>query len=404
MSSLSLWSRHLSALLVSALLAAACAPAAPPASPASSGGSATSAPSGQAASKAPADQTKPSVDLASLATAAQAEGKVVVSGPPGPLYRPTLVERWQKEYPSIQIEFTGGPGAPEATKLVQERAAGLYSADVYISGTTNMTVTLKEANAVDPLPPLLLPDILRPEVWYDNKLPWADGSEPMTTLMYECYVNEMVFVNPKIVDAKQFTSMKDLLDPKWKGKIAGTDIRQPGPGGVPSRFIYKHPDLGPDYLTQLFRDTNIVLSSDQRQLIDWVAQGTYPIGIFLSGSEVLTAEKQGLNITLVPPEQFKEGGAIGPGFGAVSIMNRAPHPNAAKLYVNWLLSAETQKDFQTTTGEPSCRADVPKDDVPASRVPKPGQKYVNAGIEEYSRLTGNVMRDLITNAIESRQK
>jgi ABC-type Fe3+ transport system substrate-binding protein len=168
--------------------------------------------------------------------------------------------------------------------------------------------------------------------------------------------------------------------------------------------MYKHPDLGPEYLTQLFRDTGIVLSSDQRQLIDWVAQGVYPIGVFLSGSEALVAEKQGLPITLVPPDQLKEGGAIGPGFGAVSLMNRAPHPNAGKLYINWLLSAETQKHFQTTTGEPSCRADIPKDDVPQLRVPKPGQKYVNAGVEEYSRLTGNVMRDLITAALDARPK
>jgi iron(III) transport system substrate-binding protein len=395
------WLAQVSALVLSALFVVACAPVATPASPAASDGS---APPASTAAKTSAEPAKPSSELAALTSAAQAEGKVVVSGPPGPLYRPTLVERFQKAYPGIQIEFTGGPGAPEATKLVQERAAGLFSADVYISGTTNMTVTLKEAGAVDPLPPLLLPEVLRPEVWYESKLPWADDSEPMTTLMFECYVNEMIFVNPKIVDPKQFTSMKDLLDPKWKGKIAGTDIRQPGPGGVPSRFIYKHSELGPDYLTQLFRDTNIVLSSDQRQLIDWVAQGTHPIGIFLSGSEVLTAEKQGLDITLVPPEQFREGGAIGPGFGAVSIMNRAPHPNAARLYVNWLLSADTQKDFQSTTGEPSCRSDIPKDDLPASRVPKPGQKYVNAGTEEYSRLTGNVMRDLITSAIDSRPR
>ena len=46
--------------------------------------------------------------------------------------------------------------------------------------------------------------------------------------------------------------------------------------------MYRHPDLGPEYLTQLFRDTGIVLSSDQRQLIDWVAQGVYPIGVLLA--------------------------------------------------------------------------------------------------------------------------
>jgi iron(III) transport system substrate-binding protein len=342
--------------------------------------------------------------MAGLAEAAKGEGKVVVYGGPGPVYRQALVDRFQQAYPGIQVEFTGGVGAPEATKLVQERAAGQYTADVFISGTTNMVVTLKDAGAVDPLVPALLPDNARPEAWYDGKLQWADQVEPRTTLMFECYVNEIVFVNPTLVDPKQFTSYKDLLDPKWKGKIAGTDIRQPGPGGVPSRYMYKHADLGPPYLTQLFHDTDVVLSSDQRQLIDWLAQGTYPIGIFVSGSDVQVAQKQGLAVASVPPEQFKEGAVLGPGYGAVSLMNRPPHPKAAQLYVNWLLSQEGQKAWQMVTGESSCRTDISREGASPTNTPKPGVKYANAGTEEYSRLTGSVIRDLITDAISSRPK
>jgi iron(III) transport system substrate-binding protein len=341
--------------------------------------------------------------MASLATAAKSEGKVVVYGGPGPTYRQALVEPFQKAYPDVQIEFTGGVGAPEATKLVQERAAGQYTADVFISGTTNMVVTLKDAGALDSLSPVLLPDNAKPEAWYDRKLQWADEQDPRTTLMFECYVNEIVFVNPKLADTKQFTSYKDLLDPKWKGKIAGTDIRQPGPGGVPSRYMYKHAELGPAFLTSFFRDTEIVLSSDQRQLIDWIAQGTYPIGVFVSGSDVLVAQKQGLSVVSVPPDQFKEGGALGPGYGAVSLMNRAPHPKAAQLYVNWLLSPAGQQAWQDVTGEPSCRTDLPPNPA-VTNAPKPGVKYTNAGTENYSRLSGSVIRDLITEALNSRPK
>lgn len=329
---------------------------------------------------------------------------MVVYGGPGPVYRQALVDPFQKAYPGIQVEFTGGTGSPEATKLVQERAAGQFTADVFISGTTNMVVTLKDAGAVDPLLPVLLPENARPDAWYDLKLQWADSNEPRTTLMFECYVNEIVFVNPTLADPKEFTSYRDLLNPKWKGKIAGTDIRQPGPGGVPSRFIYKHPDLGPTFMTQFFRDSDIVLSSDQRQLIDWIAQGTYPIGVFVSGMEAQQAQKQGLPVEIVPPEQFKEGAALGPGYGAVSIMNRPPHPKAAQLYVNWLLSQDGQAAWQAITGEPSCRLNVPAGGAPLRNAPRPGAKYINAGTEEYSRLTGNVLRDLITEAINSRPR
>lgn len=391
-------------LLGTAVIVAACAPAAPPAQPTAK----PAAPATQASAAAPA-ASQPTAGAApaatgldALAAAARSEGKVVVYGPPGPLYRPALVDAFQKAYPGIQVDFTGGAGAPEATKVVQERAAGLFTADVIISGTTNMVVTLKDAGAVDPLPPILLPEAADPKAWYEGKLQWADSGEPRTTLMFECLVNEIVFVNPNLVDPKQFTSFYDLLDPKWKGKIVGTDIRQPGPGGVPSRFMYKHPNLGPEYLTRLFRDTDIVLSSEQRQLIDWIAQGTYPLGIFVSGSEAITAQKQGLPISLVPPEQFKEGGVIGPGYGAVSVINRAAHPNAAKLYINWVLSKEGQQTWESVTGEPSCRTDASKEGVIPARVPVPGIQYTNAGTEEYSRLTGNVLRDLISAAIDSR--
>ncbi|HEX9879386.1 MAG TPA: hypothetical protein VGB25_04245, partial [Candidatus Binatia bacterium] len=178
--------------------------------------------------------------------AAEREGKVIVYGPPGPNYRPPLIDAFQKDFPKIRVEFFGSSGRDAATKIIQERRAGLHNVDIYISGTTNGVVTLKGAGAVEHLPSFLFsPEVVDPKRWLDNELQWADAKEPLTTLMFECGISQMVHVNPKIVDPKRFTSNKDLLDPRWKGKIVGSDIRRPGPGGVPSRFMYKHPQLGP---------------------------------------------------------------------------------------------------------------------------------------------------------------
>jgi len=190
-----------------------------------------------------------------------------------------------------------------------------------------------------------------------------------------------VFVN-RSVDASQFTSYRDLLDPKWKGKLASTDIRNPGPGVAPSRFVRKSPELGPSFLTELFAPGNVKLSSEQRQLIDWVAQGTYPVGLFMDPGEVAIAIKQGLPITIVPPDQFKEGAAIGPNNAGVAMFDRAPHPTAAKVYINWFLSKEGQMAWQREVGDNSLRTDIPKDTVNPLFVPKPGVNYVNAGTAE----------------------
>ena len=337
--------------------------------------------------------------------AAEKEGTVVVYGAPGPLYRKVLVDTFQAAFPKIRVEYLGGRGTDEATKMLQEQNAGLYNVDVYISGTTNGTVALKPARAIEPLPPVLyLPEVIDKNAWLDRELQWADAKEPFTTLMFECGISQIVYINPKLVDGKQFTSYWDLLDSKWKGKLVGGDIRQPGPGGVPSRFIYKNPKLGPEFLTKLFRDTDITLSSDQRQLIDWIALGKFPMGIFVSSSFAKLAEDQGLPIKSLPVEQFKEGGPIGPGYGAVSIVTKAPHPHAARLYINWVLSREGQTAWQKLAARPSCRTDIGREGVEQDDIPKPGFKYLKVGAEEYSRLTGSIISNVVSKALEQREK
>jgi iron(III) transport system substrate-binding protein len=195
----------------------------------------------------------------------------------------------------------------------------------------------------------------------------------------------VIYVNSRLADPKAFTSYQDLFDPKWKGKIAATDVRNPGPGAAPARFMFKQPDLGPPFFTRLFAEMNVKLSDDQRQLIDWVGQGTYPIGLWLSQNEVDLAVKQGLPIGTVPAEQLKEGASIGPANGAVAMLDRAPHPNAAKFYLNWLLSRDGQIAWQHDVGDNSMRIDVPKNDLNPLVVPKDGVNYLNAGGEDFSR-------------------
>ena len=67
-------------------------------------------------------------------------------------------------------------------------------------------------------------------------------------------------------------------------------------------------------------------------------------------------------------------------FGQLALMNRKPHPNAAKVFVNWLLSREGQSAFQRVISTPgdaknSRRIDVPKDHIPAAERRSDGTKY-----------------------------
>ncbi len=144
---------------------------------------------------------------------------------------------------------------------------------------------------------------------------------------------------------------------------------------------------------------DITLSANVRQTVDWLAKGRFHLALFVGSGNVTTAQEQGLPVALIPGEQFREGSPLAPSGGAVGLMDRAPHPNAARLFVNWLLSKEGQITWQQAVHLPSLRDDIPKDKLYPFDVPKPGVKYVSGGTEEYSRVDRRAIRDLVTKAL-----
>jgi iron(III) transport system substrate-binding protein len=335
-----------------------------------------------------------------LIEAARREGNVTVYGPTGGNdVQDILTKEFEKAYPGITVNATFLSQQQQNSRVFAERSAGRYIPDVIVGGTTGMVVTMKQAGAMAPLPPaLMLPEVADPANWFQSQLWWADAAEPYTTLMFVGVVPPFV-VNTRLADPAQFKSWFDLLDPKWKGKMVATDIRNPGPGGVMARFLYKSPELGPPYLDRLFGEMDLTLSSDQRQIIDWVVEGRFSIGLFTSSTELLVASKQGLPVTSVPVGSFKEGGVIGPENGALGLVEPAPHPNAARLYINWLLSKEAQRTWQQKVGHVSLRTDIGREGVYPPFVPQPGGRYVNAGTEDYSLITGDIMSGVINAAL-----
>jgi iron(III) transport system substrate-binding protein len=332
-----------------------------------------------------------------LVESARREGTVVVYGPPGTTYRPALVDAFQQAYPGIKVDGTFEGTNERLSRVMTERTAGRHIPDVLVDGTGNLVTVLKDAGVVVPLQPwLIAPEVTDQSRWLQNKLWWSDAAEPYTVLQFVGFVNIIGFYNKTMVDPAGFTSYYDFLDPRWKGRIVATDVRRPGPGAAAARWMYKAPQLGPQFLERLYGDMDPILSSDQRQMIDWIAQGQYPLGFFLSGLESRRAEAQGLPIGLMTAEQFKEGGTVSAGWGGLAVLDQAPHPNATKLYVNWLLGRAGQDAWQRETKEPSLRTDLPKDGV--TEAPKPGFEYANSSAEEYARVTADQIQPLITAA------
>ncbi len=188
-------------------------------------------------------------------------------------------------------------------------------------------------------------------------------------MVFSPFQRGTIFINPKLVKPGEITSYKDLLEPKWKGKIVLDDPRKPGPGNATFLFFYLHPDLGPDYIRAL-AEQDVIILRDYQQELNGLARGRFPL---LIGSSDATAEykiRQGVPIAVVDTRTLKEGSDRNPANGAVALVNRAPHPNAAKVFINWLLSKETQTTYVREMSYVSARLDVPTDHVQKWRIPR----------------------------------
>jgi hypothetical protein len=143
-----------------------------------------------------------------------------------------------------------------------------------------------------------------------------------------------------------------------------------------------HPDLGPEFLKRLYGEMDLTLYRQFPQGEDWLASGKFLLCLCRHQS-ISEAKTQGLPVDLVDPMRFKEGVGIETRAKTLALMNKAPHPNAAKVFINWFLSREGQIDFQKIStkyidagGEGSLRMDVPRDDIPLRNQLVPGVQYI----------------------------
>jgi iron(III) transport system substrate-binding protein len=317
--------------------------------------------------------------------AGKKEGKVAVIGPVGADRRDVLVEPFQKKY-GITVEYFADRGSGIGPRLSAERGAGQYLWDASITGTTTGLLTLLPGGMLDPMEPaLVLPDVKDPKQWRGGALDFVDPGKRF--LVMTPSQRGTLFVNPKVTKPQEIKSYKDLLNPKWRKKIVMDDPTRAGPGQATFTFFYLHPELGPNFIRALAKQEPAILR-DYTQEIDGIAREKYSILIGVSDIVAEERMKDGLPIAILDPRQIKEGSDVSPGSGGLGFFNRAPHQNAAKVYINWLLSKEGQEGFAKVNGYISARLDVPTDHSPW-RVPIPGsiKTYTQQAIDIKDDLT-----------------
>jgi iron(III) transport system substrate-binding protein len=348
-------------------------------------------------------QAKPGwqVEWEKTLDAAKKEGQVTVyiSG------YDAVLQDFEKEFPEIKVSAVTGRGNQLGPRLLAERRAEKFLADVSSTGANPNYQQYYPAKALDPIKPaLILPEVLDQSNWYLKKHQYSDPDGQYVFNYVGSATYGAVNFNTNLVNAKDFRSYWDLLNPKWKGKIEARDVREAGPGAGNTRFFYYHPDLGPSFIRKLFAEMEVTLFRDFRQGPDWLATGKYAICFFC---DVDILKQQGLPVDTFGPRVFKEGGGLVQQFGTVALMNRAPHPNAAKVFINWLLSRRGQMAVQkrTATAESpadSLRIDIPKDEVPFEQRRLPDIRYLDTGKPEWIEM--KPVLDVINEALRAAGK
>lgn len=270
--------------------------------------------------------------------AAKKEGKLSVDLYPGPGYE-NVMHAFTKAFPDIKTEYTNLTPVDLAPRMQAERKAGVYTWDVVIIPTTTALQVLRPAGAWDPIrPAIILPEVKDDKVWrggfdagfLDQEKQWLYG--------FTNTRGGSFYINIDQVKPDEIKSVSDLLAPKWKGKIITADPRAIGAGFWP--FTVARQKLGDGIVKQFFVDQEPILSRDENQITEFMVRGQHPVGLGVQAVILQKFTAQGLAKNLKQldlPETSYQASS-----GVLWLANHAPHPNAAKVFINWLLTKDSQ--------------------------------------------------------------
>ncbi len=290
-----------------------------------------------------------------------------------------VFQEFQEKFPDIKVITVTGRGSQVAQRAMAERRAGKFLADIYIGGSGTVYNIFYAGKVLSPLKPLLvLPEVLDKSKWWGGKHVYHDDEQSFI-LAFNGNAQTYFSYNTELVSPKGFSSYWDFLDPKWKGKIVSYDPTMGGAVSGVLMFLYHNPKLGLKFINRILKEMDLKATRNSRQLVDWLAVGRYPLAALVGPNRagIYTAREQGLPVDTFDSSAFKEGGPLSTSNGNVAFFDRAPHPNAAKVAINWLLSREGQQAYQRYGyDKDSLRIDIPKDKVPSRVRRRDGVDYL----------------------------
>jgi iron(III) transport system substrate-binding protein len=287
--------------------------------------------------------------------AARKEGVVVAGIPASAELRKAIASRFKDRF-GIALELFPARGPENVTRIINESNAGVRYFDVLVAGGAT-PLAMVAAQAADPFEPyMILPEVRDAKNWWGGHI-WEDNVGAKRQIYaFQCYTSETFWHNTSQVASGEIRSYDDLLHPQWKGKIGFLDPRSPGSGQNSWTFLWKV--KGEEYLQKLV-EQDLMINTNLRQIADSLAKGKLVFTIGLSHYSYEPFLKAGLPVG--PIRKIREGAHANNGSGVVAVVKNPPHPNAVKVFVNWLLGKEGQETYGRAMIQGTRRLDVDND-------------------------------------------
>jgi len=253
-----------------------------------------------------------------LIAAAKKEGRLVYYTANFAEVEQEVIKAFNKRFPEIKVEMVRAPGGQLITRVKTEAAAGKLTADVVDHSDRALMADLVDLfqdyappNAKDYLPDSLI----SPKLW------------PRVTLVWSIAYNSALVKNPP-------KSWMDLTKPEYANKQIGQVIAPSG-GTTWTRTMFERQVLGDDYWAKQAA-VGAALYPSGAPLSDALVRGEVSIAPLLY-NVIFTKKKEGAPVEIFFPPEGVPLNMYGAG-----VTKTAVNPNAAKLFLNWALSAEAQ--------------------------------------------------------------